>query len=517
MPDHPRPPRHELPTATWAASHIACEASSSAATAPATRCSENVSNVAQGALALPAQDRKDPAAAAGRSTILRVGHAGASRIAWHKLKSAPFPPPSSGSPTGYGVDDTASVLASYQFAGPQSFSEGDRIYLFGFSRGAYTVRVLAGLDPQDRADLAGAGQSRRQRAHRLQAVLQRRPARRDAQPAAGAEGAARRRQRRGRAAAGHQGRPGGAVRADPVPKREKATASPLRRRPGYGGSVIMSDVLEPCWTLPSLEEIAFDPLVFKIPESARPAAGDLDRDERRQHGDPAGVQIGSPTTSFLRLPVHRRPTPPDRQRSVRLFPGAYTSGCSAAAIREIGYPGREQSRRLGLTAYKPFPPIAALRRRSDRSASSRCMGPQRKGRPFRLRRVRMPWPSCIVAALATWMQFQFRRRPAKYQEQLAGAEDASRILHLRTPSRARFRKTPSFHESAAQRTRRGRIQPRRSPEVSPGAVPERFPMPPAMRPRWRRLRRVMLTRSSICPACCRPRRSAQLRTGGPDE
>src|SRR5690349_16760904 len=44
--------------------------------------------------------------------------------------------------TGYGLDDN--VLAAYEFL-VNHWQEGDRIYLFGFSRGAYTVRVLAGL------------------------------------------------------------------------------------------------------------------------------------------------------------------------------------------------------------------------------------------------------------------------------------------------------------------------------------------------------------------------------------
>jgi uncharacterized protein (DUF2235 family) len=44
--------------------------------------------------------------------------------------------------TGYGLDDN--VLAAYTFLIRQ-YETGDAIYLFGFSRGAYTVRVLAGL------------------------------------------------------------------------------------------------------------------------------------------------------------------------------------------------------------------------------------------------------------------------------------------------------------------------------------------------------------------------------------
>jgi uncharacterized protein (DUF2235 family) len=44
--------------------------------------------------------------------------------------------------TGYGLDEN--VLAAYRFL-INNFVDGDHIYLFGFSRGAYTVRVLAGL------------------------------------------------------------------------------------------------------------------------------------------------------------------------------------------------------------------------------------------------------------------------------------------------------------------------------------------------------------------------------------
>ena len=61
--------------------------------------------------------------------------------------------------TGYGLDDN--VLAAYEFL-INEYEDGDDIYLFGFSRGAYTVRVLAGvvhkvglLAPQQ-SNLAGA-------------------------------------------------------------------------------------------------------------------------------------------------------------------------------------------------------------------------------------------------------------------------------------------------------------------------------------------------------------------------
>lgn len=44
--------------------------------------------------------------------------------------------------TGYGLDDN--VLGAYRFL-VENWREGDRIFLFGFSRGAWTARVLAGL------------------------------------------------------------------------------------------------------------------------------------------------------------------------------------------------------------------------------------------------------------------------------------------------------------------------------------------------------------------------------------
>lgn len=43
---------------------------------------------------------------------------------------------------GYGLDDN--VLSAYKFL-VEAWREGDRIFLFGFSRGAWTARVLAGL------------------------------------------------------------------------------------------------------------------------------------------------------------------------------------------------------------------------------------------------------------------------------------------------------------------------------------------------------------------------------------
>ncbi|WP_043160558.1 DUF2235 domain-containing protein [Bradyrhizobium sp. Ai1a-2] len=77
---------------------------------------------------------------------------------WHKLKqnfNAIL-----GLTTGYGLDDN--VLAAYEFL-VHHYQDGDAIYLFGFSRGAYTVRVLAGLIHKigllspEQVNLAGSG------------------------------------------------------------------------------------------------------------------------------------------------------------------------------------------------------------------------------------------------------------------------------------------------------------------------------------------------------------------------
>jgi uncharacterized protein (DUF2235 family) len=60
--------------------------------------------------------------------------------------------------TGAGLDED--TLAAYRFL-CEIWAPGDRVWLFGFSRGAYTVRVLAafihvmGLLPPDQIDLAG--------------------------------------------------------------------------------------------------------------------------------------------------------------------------------------------------------------------------------------------------------------------------------------------------------------------------------------------------------------------------
>jgi uncharacterized protein (DUF2235 family) len=75
---------------------------------------------------------------------------------WQRLKQETYGV--LGLATGAGLDED--TLAVYRFL-CETWQDGDRVWLFGFSRGAYTVRVLAafiqviGLLPPDQIDLAG--------------------------------------------------------------------------------------------------------------------------------------------------------------------------------------------------------------------------------------------------------------------------------------------------------------------------------------------------------------------------
>src|SRR5437899_8455940 len=99
--------------------------------------SENISNVLKLYRCLRKTEKPSPRQlvfyAPGVATLERPDP-------WHKLRqdfNAIL-----GLATGYGLDDN--VLAAYSFL-VHTYQAGDQIYLFGFSRGAYTVRVLAGL------------------------------------------------------------------------------------------------------------------------------------------------------------------------------------------------------------------------------------------------------------------------------------------------------------------------------------------------------------------------------------
>ena len=83
--------------------------------------------------------------------------------AWSRLKSDAFGV--WGLLTGYGLDED--ILCAYRFL-IDTYSEGDSIYLFGFSRGAYTMRV-GGFPTAHRLVGTFAARSRRLRLDRLQA------------------------------------------------------------------------------------------------------------------------------------------------------------------------------------------------------------------------------------------------------------------------------------------------------------------------------------------------------------
>lgn len=117
--------------------------------------SENISNVLKLYRCLRKTDRNGPRQVVfydpGVGTLARPDP-------WHKLRqdfNAIL-----GLATGYGLDDN--VLAAYCFLAG-TWQKGDQIYLFGFSRGAYTVRVLAGLIHKiglitpEQINLAGSG------------------------------------------------------------------------------------------------------------------------------------------------------------------------------------------------------------------------------------------------------------------------------------------------------------------------------------------------------------------------
>jgi uncharacterized protein (DUF2235 family) len=117
--------------------------------------SENISNVLKLYRCLRKTERTSPRQVVyydpGVGTLARPDP-------WHKLRqdfNAIL-----GLATGYGLDDN--VLAAYAFLA-QHWQKDDQIYLFGFSRGAYTVRVLAGLIHKiglitpEQVNLAGSG------------------------------------------------------------------------------------------------------------------------------------------------------------------------------------------------------------------------------------------------------------------------------------------------------------------------------------------------------------------------
>ncbi|MGJ4949401.1 T6SS phospholipase effector Tle1-like catalytic domain-containing protein [Bradyrhizobium sp. HKCCYLS20291] len=117
--------------------------------------SENISNVLKLYRCLRKTDKTTPHQAVfydpGVGTLTQPD-------SWHRFK-ANFNMVL-GLATGYGLDDN--VINAYRFLATR-YQDGDRIFLFGFSRGAYTVRALAGLIHKvglispDQINLAGSG------------------------------------------------------------------------------------------------------------------------------------------------------------------------------------------------------------------------------------------------------------------------------------------------------------------------------------------------------------------------
>lgn len=99
--------------------------------------SENISNVLKLYRTLRKTEKTDPNQVVfydpGVGTLARPNP-------WTKLKQDTVTV--LGLATGYGLDEN--VLKAYCFL-VENYEDGDEIFLFGFSRGAYTVRVLAGL------------------------------------------------------------------------------------------------------------------------------------------------------------------------------------------------------------------------------------------------------------------------------------------------------------------------------------------------------------------------------------
>jgi uncharacterized protein (DUF2235 family) len=99
--------------------------------------SENISNVLKLYRVLRKTSRTQPPQAVfydpGVGTLARPDP-------WTKLKQDAATV--LGLATGYGLDDN--VLNAYRFL-ISNYEDGDAIFLFGFSRGAYAVRMLAGL------------------------------------------------------------------------------------------------------------------------------------------------------------------------------------------------------------------------------------------------------------------------------------------------------------------------------------------------------------------------------------
>ena len=227
--------------------------------------------------------------------------------------------------TGYGLDDK--VLASYAFL-VHNYREGDQIYLFGFSRGAYTVRVLAGLIHKiglvspEQVNLAGSGLTSYKQFSS------------DNQPSLGVELKAF--------------TDGAADSEGPLPVNKDDQAAqfarilstrwpdgPLRRRLGHGGE---------------RDRAAAGPAVLAVPRRARVHAVESERED-------------VPASHFdRRAPLHVPPEEVGRPADLQARP-----------LQRFQRGGRRTSSRCGSPACIPIS-AAAIRKRKVGCRNIRCCG-----------------------------------------------------------------------------------------------------------------------------------------------
>ena len=315
---------------------------------------------------------------------------------WHKLKqdfNAIL-----GLATGYGLDDN--VLAAYAFLVHTLSGGRPDLSVRLFPRRLYRAGA-GGADPQDRPDHAGAGQSRRLRPDRLQAVLQRR----------GAE-AAREIQVAVDAAAAEDALPQTAFDNAAQFARITSARWPTIRFVGVWdtvASVIVPRADRFYW--PSLEELAFTLLNPSV-QTFRQA---ISIDERR---------------CMFRL---KKWDAPQTYKPVRF---------NDVASRAAGYPAgvvRRRAcryrRRLSGKAMRPFEISAALDDRRGENAGSRSTRPTSTSSPgaFSARAARSPMSRlmCAASCITRCGRVVDARIPAEEREVqgVAGAEGAFRLLH----------------------------------------------------------------------------------------
>ena len=272
-----------------------------------------------------------------------------------------------------------------------TWQTGDQIYLFGFSRGAYTVRVLAGLIHKiglitpEQVNLAGSGliaykQFSSDEAPKLRAKFK----------------SAHRCRRRGGCAAALAVRQRRAVRAHHL---VALAHHPLRRRLGYGrerdraaaGSLLLA-------------EPGRAGLDAAEPERADVPAGDLDR----------------------RAPLHVPPEEVGRAADLQARPlqrgPCRAAGYFAGVVRRRACRYRRRLSRKGKRAFQIS--AAVDDRRGRRNAGSSSTRPTSTSSPgaFSARAARTPMScptcaaTCTIRCRGAWWLLEYLPKSAKYRE-----------------------------------------------------------------------------------------------------